>query len=193
MRAIRLGRASTLCTSCNAFVAEYTDALSPASSCASAAHSCSQAKTLSAAVAGSAITAEDSAAKNLRIVFILITSEFVGAMRAETHDVLEEDLLVGHIAARLVACELQPHAAELARAPVGHHRVLRRVVRGEDREIRCVERSRKAAVARIQPVISITDPPHRDELILALQLEVRVGRVVVRRPLQDSVQHPETA
>src|SRR6266853_22418 len=117
-------------------MAEYTDTLSPPNSWASAAHSGSHVNTLSAAVAGSAITAEDSAAKNLRIVFILITSEFVGAMRAQTYDVLEKDLMVGHVAARLVARGLQADPAELARAPVDHERVLGRVVGGKDWEIR---------------------------------------------------------
>src|SRR6266850_3094566 len=51
MRAIRLGRASIRCGSCNGVTAEKTDTLSPPSSCASAAHSGSQAKTLSAAAA----------------------------------------------------------------------------------------------------------------------------------------------
>src|SRR5882672_5913184 len=226
IRAMRLGRASTRCGSCSAVVAEYTDTLSPPSSCASALHSGSQANTLSAAAAGSAASAEPSATTNLGIAFMFVTSEFVGAVGAQTHDVLEEYLIVGHVAARFVARDLQADPAELARAPVDHHGVARRVVRGEDREIGRVERSRKTGGARVQPVISIADPPHRDELInaleiparlhrceparlprgtggeiaillapevLALQLEVGVGRVVVRRPLQDSVQHPKTA
>src|SRR6266705_2927366 len=159
MRAIRLGRASTLCTSCNAFVAEYTDALSPASSCASAAHSCSQAKTLSAAAAGSATMANPDAARNLRIVFMFFTSEFVGAMCAQTHDVLEKHLVVRHILARIIASKLQPDAAEFARAPIDHHRVAGRVVAGEDREVRRVERTRKAGSARVQPVVAVADPP----------------------------------
>src|SRR6266852_7173127 len=144
MRAIRLGRASIRCGSCSAVVAEYTVTLSPPSSCDSAAHSGSQANTLSAAVAGSATTTELNATTNLRIDFMLVTLEFVGAVRTQTHDVLEKDLMVGHVAAGLVARRLQPNPAELARAPVDHHRVARRVVRGENREIRRVERSRKA-------------------------------------------------
>src|SRR6266852_2869300 len=165
MRAIRLGRASILCGSCSAVVAEYTDTLSPPSSCARAPHSGSQAKMLIAAAAGSAANAAPIAITNPRIVFMFAPLEFVGAVRAQTHDVLEEHLVVGRVRARLVLRELQPHAAELARTPVDHHRVACRVVRGEDREIRRGERTRKACGAGIQPVVAVTDPPHRDELI----------------------------
>src|SRR5712691_5360999 len=105
MRAMRLGRASSRCGSCSAVVAEYTDTLSPPSSCASALHSGSQANTLSAAAAGSGASAEPNATTNLRIVFMLVTLELVGAVCAQTHDVLQEYLLVGHVAARLVARE----------------------------------------------------------------------------------------
>src|SRR5713101_3374762 len=138
MRAIKLGRASIRWASFSAVVAVYTDTLSPPSSCARAPHSGSQANTLSAAVAGSATTTELNATTNLRIVFMFVTSEFVGAVRAQTHDVLEKHLMVGRVAARLVARGLQADAAELARAPIDHHRVAGRVVRGEDREIRRV-------------------------------------------------------
>src|SRR6266704_3209314 len=110
------------------------------SPCARAPHSGSQAKTLSAAAAGSA-TAELSATTDLRIVFMFVTLEFVGAVRAQTHDVLEKYLMVGRVAAGLVARGLQAEATELARAPIDHHRVAGRVVRGEDREIRRGERS----------------------------------------------------
>src|SRR6266567_7019469 len=123
IRAMRLGRASIRCASCSAVVAEYTDTLSPPSSCARALHSGSQAKTLSTAAAGSATTAALSATTNLRIVFMFVTLEFVSAVRAQTHDVLEEYLMVGRVAARFVARRLQADAAELARAPVDHHRV----------------------------------------------------------------------
>src|SRR5713226_6216278 len=136
IREIRLGRASIRCASWRAVMAENTDSLSPPSSCASAAHSGSQAKTLSAAVAGSATTTELNATRNPRIAFMFVTSEFVGAVRAQTHDVLEEDLVVGRVAAGLVARGLEADPAELARTPVDHHGVPRRVVCGEDREIR---------------------------------------------------------
>src|SRR5205807_8073698 len=106
-RAMRLGRASIRCGFCSPVVAEYTDTLSPPSSCASAPHSGSHAKTLSAAVAGSATTTALNATTNLRIVFMFVTLEFVGAVRAEAHDVLEEYLLVGHVGARLVLRKLQ--------------------------------------------------------------------------------------
>src|SRR2546425_8155463 len=123
IRAMRLGRASIRGASCSAVVAEYTDTLSPPSSCATAPHSGSQAKTLSAAAAGSATTAEPNATTNLRIVFMFVTLEFVGAVRAQTHDVLEKYLMVGRVAAGLVARGLQADTAELARAPIDHHRV----------------------------------------------------------------------
>src|SRR6185295_17901892 len=150
-------------------VAGYTDTLSPPSSWASAAHSGSHANTLSAAAAGSMASAVLNATKNLRIVFMFVTLEFVGAVRAQTHDVLEKDLVVGHVAARLVARGLQAHPAELARAPVDHHGLACRVVLGQNREIRRGERARVdqavAGGARVQPVVTVADPPHRDELI----------------------------
>src|SRR5258708_19513650 len=98
MREIKLGRASIRCASCSAVVAEYTDTLSPPSSCARALHSGSQAKTLNAAAAGSAANAEPNAMANLRIVFMFAPLEFVGAMRAQTHHALEKYLAVGHVA-----------------------------------------------------------------------------------------------
>src|SRR5713101_4750939 len=103
IRAMRLGRASIRCASCSAVVAEYTDTLSPPSSCERAPHSGSQAKTLSAATAGSTANAEPSATVNLRIAFMFAPLEFVGAVRAQTHDVLEKYLMVGHVAAGFVA------------------------------------------------------------------------------------------
>src|SRR6266852_4216402 len=174
MRAIRLGRASILCGSCSAVVAEYTDTLSPPSSCARAPHSGSQAKMLIAAAAGSAANAAPIAITNPRIVFMFAPLEFVGAVRAQTHDVLEKNLMIGHVAAGLVARGLQADPAELARAPIDHHRVAGRVVRSEDREIRRGERSRKAFVPGIQPVVAIAVPPHRDELIDALEIPARL-------------------
>src|SRR6266513_3466554 len=229
MRAIRLGRASIRCGSCSAVVAEKTATLSPPSSCASAPHSGSQVKTFSAAPAGHASIAVANARSNLRRVFMWIALEPVRAVRAEAHDVLEKELVVGLAQARVVARELQPDAAELARVPVHHHRVALRVVAAEDREIRCAQRAGVDQPdfrrARIKPVIAVADPPLRQELVdalqiparlardeaigqragcgvereiavllalevLALQLEVVVGRVAVGRPFQDTVEHP---
>src|SRR2546421_328247 len=81
------------------------------SSCASAAHSGSQVKTLSAAVAGQASAGASAASKTLRAVF-MGSSERVRAMRAQAHDVLKEDLVVRLVHARVVASELQPNPAE---------------------------------------------------------------------------------
>src|SRR5438876_840648 len=141
MRAIKLGRASIRCASCSAVVAVYTDTLSPPSSCTRAPHSGSQAKTLSAAAAGSAANTEPNAMANLRIVFMFVPLEFVGAVRAQTYDVLEKYLMVGRVAAGLVARGLQADPAELARTPIDHHRVAGRVVRRENRDIRRGDRS----------------------------------------------------
>src|SRR6267143_2519270 len=232
MRAIRLGRASMRCGSCRAVVAEKTATLSPPSSCASAPHSGSQAKTFRAVAAGPASSTAPNAARNLRRVFMCIASEPVRAMRAEAHDVLEKELVVGLVEPRVVPRELQPDAAELARIPVHHHRVALRVVAAEDRKIRCAQRAGveepDVRRARIKPVIAVANAPLRQELVhalqiparlarrepigqraaggderevavllapevLALQLEVVVGRVAVGRPLQDAVEHPEAA
>src|SRR5882762_9651645 len=232
MRAIKLGRASIRCGSCRAVVAEKTETLSPPSSCASAPHSGSQAKTFSAAPAGHASMAVPNARSNLRRFFMCIALEPVRAMRAEAHDVLEKELVVGLVEPRVVARELQPDAAELARIPVHHHRVALRVVAAEDREIRRAQRTGihqpDIGRARIKPVVAVAEAPLRQELVhalqipsrlaavepigqrrargvereitvlvasevFALQLEVVVGRVAVRRPLQNAIEHPEPA
>src|SRR2546428_11440119 len=159
MRAIKLGRASMRCGSCSAVVAKYTDTLSPPSSCARAPHSGSQANTLSAAVAGRAMTTELNATTNLRIVFMFVTLEFVGAVRAQTHDVLEKYLMVGRVAAGLVARRLQADATELARAPIDHHRMAGRGVRGGGRGNRPGGRGWKSCGSRNPPCRAEDDPP----------------------------------
>src|SRR6266480_6132353 len=218
------------CGSCSAVVAKKTATLSPPSSCASAPHSGSQAKTFSAAPAGHASIAVPNARSNLRRVFMWIALEPVRAVRAEAHDVLEKELVVGLVEPRVVPRELQPDAAELARVPVHHYCVALRAVAAEDREIRRAQRARvnqpDVRGARIKPVIAVADPPLRQELVdplqipsrlaageaigqragcgvereiavlvasevFALQLEVVVGRVAVRRPLEHAVEHPE--
>src|SRR5258708_11887286 len=173
IRAMRLGRASIRCASCSAVVAEYTDTLSPPSSCARALHSGSQAKALSAA-AGSAANAEPIAIANLRIVFMFVTLEFVGAVRAQTHDVLEEYLMVGRVAARLVARGLQADAAELARAPIDHHRVAGRGVRGGERGLPRGGGGWKDCGSAIPPVGAVGHPPHTGEMIDALAETTRL-------------------
>src|SRR6266850_5889434 len=140
MRAIRLGRASMRCGSCFAVVAEKTETLSPPSSCASAPHSGSHAKTLMAAKVGHASRPHAMPRQTLKIVFMSVPSEPVRAVRAQAHDVLEEHLVVGLVHARVVARELQADAAELARAPVDHRGVALRLVRGQDRKIRRAQR-----------------------------------------------------
>src|SRR6266850_3917522 len=197
MRAIRLGRASMRCGSCSAVVAEKTATLSPPSSCASAPHSGSQAKTFSAAAAGHASGTAPNAARNLRRVFMCIASELVRAVRAQTHDVLEKELVVGLVEPRVVARELQPDAAELAWVPVDHRRVALRPVGLQDRESR---RAQRAGIhqpdvrrARIKPVVAVAEAPLRQELVHALQIEAVVSRVAVGRPFQDAVEHPESA
>src|SRR5205807_10529259 len=138
-------------------VAEKTETLSPPSSCAIAPHSGSQLKTFSAAPAGHASTAVANARSNSRRVFMCVALEPVRAVRAEAHDVLEKDLVVGLVEPRVVPRELQPDAAELARVPVHHYRVALRVVAAEDREIRRAQRARvdqpDVRGARIKPVI----------------------------------------
>src|SRR6266404_1936799 len=181
MRAIRLGRASMRCGSCSAVVAEKTETLSPPSSCASAPHSGSQAKTFSAAAAGHASIAVPNARSNLRRVFMGIASELVRAMRAQAHDVLEKELVVGLVEPRVVARELQADAAELARIPVDHRRVALRPVGLQDREIR---RAQRAGIdepdvrrARIKPVVAVAEAPLRQELVHSLQIPSRLPAV----------------
>src|SRR6266581_6829373 len=118
--AMRLGRASMRCGSCFAVVAEKTETLSPPSSCASAAHSGSHANTFTAQRAGPLKNAVKSAAMIRRNEFIRTPLEPMSTVRAQADDVLQEDLVVGLAHARVVARQLQPDAAELARAPVDH-------------------------------------------------------------------------
>src|SRR5258706_4194176 len=120
MRAIRLGRASMRCGSCSAVVAEKTETLSPPSSCASAPHSGSQAKTFTAAPAGHASSTAPDARSNLRSVFMCIASELVRAMRAQAHAVLDNEHDDGLVEPRVIARELQPDTAELALNTLDH-------------------------------------------------------------------------
>src|SRR3954471_23262845 len=87
--------------------------------------------------------------------------EGVGAVRAQADDVLEEDLVIRLAHARVVARELQTHAAELAWVPVDHRRVALRLVVGEDREVGRRERARidqaDAGGTRIQLVVAVAD------------------------------------
>src|SRR5258706_10011202 len=95
MRAMRLGRASMRWGSCAGETAEVTATLSPPSSWARAAHSGSQANTLRAAAAGNEKRTGIKNERVLKSVFMFVASELVGAVRAQTDDVLEEDLIVG--------------------------------------------------------------------------------------------------
>src|SRR5438034_5981324 len=142
------------------------------------------------------------------------------AMRAKTEDVLQQYLVVGRAGARLVGGELQPDAAELGRAPVGHHAVAARVVLREQ-QWRLHRRQTGGDVAMAQPVVAVAHAPARHELVhglriparlpagviarraveiqiavlgspevFALQLEVGHRRVAVRRPFRDEVRDP---
>src|SRR6202165_94975 len=187
MRAIKLGRASMRCGSCRAVVAEKTETLSPPSSCASAPHSGSQAKTFSAAPAGHASIAVPNARSNLRRVFMFVALEPVRAMRAEAHDVLEKELVVGLVEPRVVPRELQTNAAGLARVPVDHRRMPLRLVGFEDREIRRAQRTGihqpDVRRARIKPVVAVAEAPLRQELVHTLQIPSRLpaGKTVGQR------------
>src|SRR5882672_1972028 len=178
MRAIRLGRASMRCGSERAVMADTTDSLSPPSSCASAAHSGSQAKTLSAASAGSGT--QSSARNRLRRIFMCVPLEPVRAVRAKADDVLEKNLVVGLVLARVVARELQADAAELTWIPVDHRRMALRVVRIEGREIRGAQRTRvhQAGAGRsgAQLVVAVPGAPLRQELVDTLQVPARLAR-----------------
>src|SRR5882672_1552533 len=232
MRETRLGRASMRCGSCIGVVAANTETLSPPSSCASAAHSGSQAKTFTAAVTGTAAAPMAKAKSILKSLSMFVASELVRAVRAQAHDVLEEHLRVGQSHARVVACELQPDAAELARVPVDHDAVLLRLVGGEDREVRGGPHARihqpDTGAAGAQLIEAISCAPLRQELVdalripprlsrrqavgerrtrgvereaavllamevLALQLEIVVRGITVRRPLEYAVDHPQPA
>src|SRR5690242_8162653 len=176
-RAIRLGRASTRCGSCCAVVAENTATLSPPSSCASEAHSGSHVNTFSAN-AGHASAAASMPKKSLSPVF-MFASERVRAMRAQADDVLQEDLVVRLVHARVVARVLQADAAELAWAPVDHEAVLLRLVGRQDRK----GRRRQAGsggvdvyAARVELVVAVARAPQRHELIHGLRVPARLAR-----------------
>src|SRR5262245_66416334 len=92
--------------------------------------------------------------------------EFVRAVGAQADDVLEEDLIVGRVRARLVLRVLEPDAAELARAPVHHDGVAGRGVLGENRGVRGGPRSGIAeadgSCARLQPLGAVARAPPPD-------------------------------
>src|SRR3989338_6480973 len=101
--------------------------MSPPSSCVSAAHSGSQAKTLSAACAGALARPHDNARTNSNF-FMEFLLETVCAVGAQAHDVLQVQLGVLLVQARFVAVDLEPQTAEFAVRVVQHQaRALRLV------------------------------------------------------------------
>src|SRR5688572_2168790 len=159
-RAMRLGRASMRCGSCSAVVAVYTFTFSPPSSCASAPHSGTVAKTLICAAAGKA-TDRHSIASSVVFMAASITMRTVGP---EAQDVLQEHLVVGQTLCELAAGELQAQARELRGAPVDHRaRAPRRVVD-------------VVHAARIEPVVTHARAPFGMELPHALQVPAALAR-----------------
>src|SRR6185369_8048182 len=180
--AIRLGLAWIWCGSCKAVVADVACTSSPPSSCASAAHSGSQANTRSAAWAGAASRASDSSkdsanvlSMNMKVSCRNRVSEGVGAVGAQAHLVLEEQLVVRQAVARVIASQLQAHPREFARIEIQHQRVLVGLVAGriEYRRVH-VEAGRPG----VEPFGAQADTPARHELIDALQIPARLRRAI---------------
>src|SRR5258708_2541298 len=115
-RAISAGRAWIWCGSWRAVVALNTLTSLPPSSVASAAHSGSQANTLSAAWAAPIDDRRNAAARAERRNMVGLL-ESVGAMRAQADGVLQNELVVGR-RLPLVAIVLQAEAAELTGAVI---------------------------------------------------------------------------
>src|SRR5262249_28359688 len=169
MRAIRAGRAWIWWGSCRPLVAANTSTLSPPSSLANAAHSGSQANTDSADASRLAsINASAAISMQRRVtnrMVIAASSELVGAVRAEAHGVLQEDLVVG-LRHRVVAHQIEAIAAELAGVVFDHQAVAEavhaeRVDRGAD--------ERRIDRGRVELVVAIAGAPTRHELVDALQ------------------------
>src|SRR5512140_784328 len=103
--------------------------------------------------------------------------EEVRAVRADAEDVLEEPFVVGEAGCELRLPELQPHAAELRRAPVDHRGGPLRVEarRREERGVRPeVDR------ARAQAVVAQARAPERHELVDALHVSAALPRRIAR-------------
>src|SRR5262245_18426731 len=82
-----------------------------------------------------------------------LISEPVCAVRAETEDVLQQNLAIGDALARLVLRDLQSEAAELAQAPVDHQGVAARAVVGQlQRQVGDDVGGYRAVVQAIVPV-----------------------------------------
>src|SRR4051812_14155673 len=175
-RAMRLGLASTRCGSCRAVMAVVTRTLSPPISFERAPHSGSQARTLSAASAGSGIVN-----RNKMRIRLMAALEGMRAMCAEAVDVLQDQLAIGDRDARLVGGKLQAKAAELGRAPVHHDGIARRVISGHQQpEVRSArsEPVRDDGVvdrAVIEAVVAVSDAPARHELIDRLRVPARLA------------------
>src|SRR5215467_15036465 len=105
-------------------------------------------------------------------------SELVRAVRAEGEDVLDEELVIGEVGLESRLLILNSEAAELGRRPVEHDRRALRMERAvREKGVVCSV----IDAARIEPVISRPDPPLRDELPYALNVEtVLVGAVAAR-------------
>src|SRR5215471_19182334 len=156
--------------------------LSPPNSFASAPHSGSHARILSAAGAGCARShSRAQTVRNIDFMSVSFRLELVRAVCAQAVDVLDEHLVVGEAHTRLVGGVLQPYATELARTPVQHEGVARRIVRREQREI---GRGRTQAVrddpvldrAITQPVVAVANAPLRVELPYRLPVPARLAR-----------------
>src|SRR6185503_15932964 len=109
-------------------------------------------------------------------------SELVCAMRAETHDVLQEDLVVGFVEAGLVARELQPETGELRRREIDHRRGALWIVFGKPREVGCREHAAvyQADIRRsaAELFIAQSEAPTRHELIGALHVPTRLAGTI---------------
>src|SRR6185436_5226476 len=149
---------------------------------ASAAHSGRQAKTFNAANTGEHASINAAApvnASHLMSVSFQIGcaqargmfeplragSELVRAVRAETHDVLQEDLVIGFVEPGLVARELQPEARELRRREVDHRGGPLGIVWLQKRKIGRGQRSTEIRDAAVKFLVAQAPPPARHELI----------------------------
>src|SRR5262245_33426321 len=186
VRAMRLGFASTRCTSWNALVAVYTLTRSPPSSVASAPQSAVVARILSAAFAGMAQARQASTARLRMIVFMIVLLELVRAVRANAVEILEEDLAIERVVgARFVPRVLRAQPRELARIPVEHERVSRG--RGVEQRGKVLGRQYAGVDepdvcrARIERVVARSDAPARIEAVHALQVPAGLALVVVVR------------
>src|SRR5258706_2499102 len=127
-----------------------------------------------AACAGRVVAASRIAERHLSTLFMSWLLKLVAAVRADAIEVLQQQLPIAVVEARIVPGVLRTQSRELAGIPVEHEADAARAGRRQRRE---AAGGQQAAVdqtnlrsARIERIVTGADTPARQELVYALQV-----------------------